>query len=86
MYRQLTLIVLALLIALCVHWYNTPIYIQNNDCDILDIVSPKDLKAIDKTTIKMGPLYQYTIDPDGTLRVNTGDGRWLKLNYKINYD
>jgi secreted protein with Ig-like and vWFA domain len=85
-YKQLTLMVLALLIALCVRWYNTPIYIQKNDCDILDIVSPKDLKAMEKACTKMGPLYQYTVDPDGTLKVNTGDGNCMKLNYKINSD
>ena len=81
MHKQLTFIILIVLIALCVRWYNEPIYVQHNDCDILDIVSPSNLKSIEKAYNKMGPLYQYTIDPDGTLRVNKGDGKWLKLKY-----
>jgi hypothetical protein len=86
MYKQLTLIVLTLLASLCIRWYNEPAYVQENNCGILDLVSSQELKAIEKAYEKMGPLYQYTIDPDGTLRVNTGNGRWLKLNYKINYE
>ena len=31
---------------------------------------------------EMGPLYDYKISPDGDLKVNKGDGVWLRLEWR----
>lgn len=70
---------LLIIFALFIHWFNEPAYVQQNKCKIEDLVeNPED---INKAILKMGPMYQYTISPDGTLKVNRGDGRWLTLKY-----
>jgi hypothetical protein len=75
------IITLALLFSILVRWYQEPAYVQHNDCTILDLVSQDELKAIEKAYNKVGPLYSYTIDPDGTLRVDRGDGKPLRVRY-----
>lgn len=35
---------------------------------------------------KMGPNYIYRLLPDGTLQVDKGDGKWLKLKYERGKD
>ena len=79
MWYRCILIILALLFSIFVRWYNEPTYVQENTCTITDLVD--NPKAIEKATLRMGPSYNYMIDPDGTLRVNTGNGKWLKLKY-----
>ena len=70
---------LLILFVLFVHWFNEPIIVQQNPCSIEDLVdNPED---VEKAIRKMGPRYQYTISPDGTLKVNKGDGKWKTLKY-----
>jgi len=73
------IIILILLFSIFVRWYQEPSYIQENQCTIEDLVD--DIEALEKATLKMGPLYQYTVDTDGTLRVNRGDDKLLKVRY-----
>jgi len=40
-----------------------------------------NIEALERAYRKVGPLYSYTIDPDGTLRVDRGDGKPLKVRY-----
>lgn len=70
---------LVFLFALFMHWFNEPTYVQHNTCTIEDLVDNPE--AVDKAILKMGPMYQYTISANGTLKVNRGDGRWLTLKY-----
>ena len=46
-------------------------------------IASDDVKA---AMMKMGPGYQYRITDGETLRVNKGDGKWLRLNYKRKED
>jgi hypothetical protein len=64
--------------ALLFHWYNKPAYVEVNNCVIEDIVDNPD--DVIKATNKMGPMRNYIIEPNGTLRVKV-DGEWLKLKY-----
>jgi beta-lactam-binding protein with PASTA domain len=73
------IIILILLFSIFVRWYQEPSYIQENQCTIEDLVD--DIEALEKAMLKMGPLYQYTVDTDGTLRVNRGDNKLLKVRY-----
>ena len=75
---KLTIAMLIIIVIGVLYWYNIPTYIQPNDCKIEDIADPE---RIEKAILKMGPYYNYTIDPDGTLKVNKGDGKWLILKY-----
>jgi len=36
---------------------------------------------VKQAMMKMGPNYHYRMLHDGTLQVNKGDGKWLRLNY-----
>jgi len=36
---------------------------------------------IKKAMLKAGPLHKYHILEDGTLEINRGDGKWLRLRY-----
>ena len=56
-----------------VFWMSTQSKIQ------LIGISPDDVK---KAMMKMGPDYQYRMLSNGTLQVNKGDGKWLRLKYK----
>lgn len=60
-------------------WYNEPAYAQYNTCKLEDLVD--DTNAVDRAVRKMGPYYNYSISPDGVLKVNTGDGKWSILKY-----
>jgi hypothetical protein len=74
------LITLLILVGAIIGWVNKPAYVHKNHCTVDDLV--EDREAMDKAIHKMGPYYQYTISPDGTLRVDRGDGKWLILHYK----
>ena len=89
MWRQITIIIIIFITLsyLCVlRWLNVPTHVQVNTCTIDDLVNEQTQESIDKAVKKMGPYYHYILAPDGTLRVNKGDGKWLKLKYKINYE
>ncbi len=73
------IIISMLLLSIYVRWYQEPSYVQENSCIINDLVD--DIKSLERACNKMGPLYNYTIDPDGTLRVDKGDGKPLKVRY-----
>jgi hypothetical protein len=73
------IIVITLSLSIFIHWYNEPAYVQDNPLTIEELVD--DVEAIDKAALKMGPYYNYVIEPDGTLKVNTGDGKELTLKY-----
>jgi len=60
-------------------WYNAPVCAQPNPCKIEDLVD--DPNDIEKAISKMGPYHNYVISPDGTLKVNRGDGKWQILKY-----
>lgn len=70
---------LVVIVTTFVSWYHQPSYVKPNPCTIEDLVDTPE--AIDNACQKMGPLYNYTIDPDGTLRVDRGDGKLLKVRY-----
>lgn len=83
--------VLISIFALCIsitisvyNWINAPVCVVKNQCSVDDLVD--DMDALNKAISKMGPLYNYVISPDGDLFVNKGDGKWLKLRYRINYE
>jgi len=77
----LTRLILLFILTTCwfVHWYNKPVYVQHNTCKIEDLVDNPE--SIEIAVRKMGSGYNYVISPDGTLRVNKGDGVWLVLKY-----
>lgn len=61
------------------HWYSAPSYVVKNDLGIEDlVVNPENME---RAIQKMGPYYQYRIEPDGTLRVQLND-KWLVLKYE----
>lgn len=78
MYKYI-IITLAFLLLIFACWYNEPAYVQRNTCKIENLVDNPE--ALEKAIRNMGSGYNYTISPDGTLRVNKGDGVWLILKY-----
>ena len=62
------------------NWINAPVCAVRNRCSIEDLVD--DMDAFNKAISKMGPYYNYIINPEGDLFVNKGDGKWLKLRYR----
>jgi len=72
------IIILTLLLSILVRWYQEPAYVQENQCTINDLVD--NIEALERAYRKVGPLYSYTIDPDGTLRVDRGDGKPLNVS------
>ena len=80
-YILLILIVLSLsFVCSTICWLNLQYPVQKNHCTVYDLVD--DPAAMERAILKMGPLYNYTVSPDGTLKVNKGDDNWLVLNYK----
>ena len=84
MHKRITI---TLILILCIgmslgiwNWMNAPMYAVYNQCSVEDLV--EDMDGLNKAISKMGPYYQYEILPDGTLKVNRGDGKWLILKYK----
>jgi hypothetical protein len=67
-----------IIFALLFNWYNKPTYVQENTCAIEDLVDNPD--DVLKATNKMGPMYNYIVEADGTLKVKLND-EWLKLRY-----
>jgi len=56
-------------------WWNTDYVIKDT---VAEVCQPNIKDAI----YKMGPGYDYRIWSDGTLQVNKGDGKWLRLRYE----
>ena len=62
------------------NWINAPVSAVRNQCSVEDLVD--DMDALNEAISKMGPYYNYIINPEGDLFVNKGDGKWLKLRYR----
>ena len=82
MYKYILIVVLLITLhsIIIVYWLSVPTHTLSNSCTINDLVDSQI--DMEKAIRKMGPYYNYSIAPDGTLRVNRGDGRWLKLKYR----
>jgi len=63
---------------LFLYWFNKPVYVMENPTRVEDLVD--DLKAVEKAILRIGPLYQYRIEPDGTLEIKLNN-QWLRLRY-----
>jgi len=72
------LIGLFCLAGLFLYWFNKPAYVMENPIRVEDLVD--NLKAVEKAVLRMGPLYQYRIEPDGTLEIKLNN-QWLRLRY-----
>jgi len=59
-----------------IYYYNKPSYVIENNYTL----EKKDIEKIEKSVNKMGPYYQYIVNPDGTLKVKINN-KWLLLKY-----
>lgn len=76
-FRYLIFFLVPALFIICfIIWWNMEIYVTES---VVAEVTPDNIKA---AIFKMGPGYNYRVLPDGTLQVDKGDGKWLRLRYE----